>query len=78
MIVMLYPGASDTLTLRGITLRKTLSPKNRRTSAGDLVGEFSTSVVHGQDHGADTSSPGLRCALTIAMFLISWETPSSA
>ena len=77
MIVMLYPGASDTLTLRGITVPSTVSPKWRRTSAATWSASLvrpsymvSTTVL--------TDRRGLRWARTISMFFISWDTPSSA
>ena len=71
------PGASDTLTLRGMTVLSTFSPKYRRTSKGDLVGELRPAVVHGQRDGGDIE-PGFRWALTMSMFFINWDTPSSA
>ena len=46
-------GASESRTVRGTTLRQTLSPKCSRTSLHDLVGQLRAGVVHHQDDGAD-------------------------
>ena len=46
-------GASDSRTVRGTTLRQTMSPKWSRTSAADLVGQLGPGVVHDEHDGAD-------------------------
>ena len=44
-----YEGASDSRTVRGITVRQTLSPKWRSDLLHHLVGELRAGVVHDAD-----------------------------
>ena len=77
MTVVPYPGASDTLTLRGITDFSTTSPKWLRTSSATC----SASLVRASyivSTTVETRSSRLRCACTSSMFRSNWPTPSSA
>src|SRR5699024_6440653 len=76
-IVIPYPGASDTFTLRGITVRRTASPKCSRTSPATC----SASLVRPSymvSMMVEISSPRLRCCWISSTLRSSCPTPSRA